>query len=69
MLFTVDKSAYIERVWDFTQYNSNCYMYKTRLGAGTIAWVVELPEGALVTRYLLEFAGCSTKIAGSASRL
>lgn len=62
-LYSIDSTdySYIQRVWDFAQYHS-LPMYKARLGLGVISWVIELPEGKLRTRYLLEFAGLSTEL-------
>lgn len=65
-LYTIDRvdPNYLERVWSFAQYN-NLYMYKTRITSSIIAWVIELPPGAVTTRYILEFGDNSTNVMGT----
>jgi hypothetical protein len=56
--------AHINRVWDWCQYSGrDIPMYKTRVSAGHIAWVVELdPTDKSSTFFLLNFSHLVTAI-------
>ena len=65
-IYTIDRTdwPFLERVWDFAQAN-HIDMYKTRVTATIVSWVIALPEGKLTTRYLLEFGEYSTSVMGT----
>lgn len=54
----------LERVWAFAQYKS-LDMYKTRITQSWVGWVIEVPEGPMNTRFLLEFSQLSELLTGS----
>ena len=57
-MYTV--SHRIESVWDWCQWR-RVDMYRTRIGRGTVAWVVEVPA-PLLPRFLSEFSQCVQEI-------
>ena len=62
-LIESSKDNIIERVWDYVQSTrDHMYMYKTRLSAGTIVWVVEMPRDSLESMFLLQFSNYVSSI-------
>ena len=53
----------LERVWSFAQYKG-LDMYKTRITESWVAWVIQVPEGPMTTRFLLEFSNVSELLTG-----
>jgi hypothetical protein len=48
---------HINRVWDWCQFQGrDIPMYKTRIGAGLIGWVIELDNSSTRTIFLLNFS-------------
>ena len=65
LLYTLSCSeSGLERVWAFAQYKG-LNMYKSRITASLVSWVIEVPEGAMNTRFLLEFSQYATQITGT----
>ena len=48
---------HINRVWDWCQFQGrDIPMYKTRISAGTIGWVIELEDSPVRSIFLLNFS-------------
>lgn len=48
---------HINRIWDWCQFQGrDIPMYKTRISAGTIGWVVELADSPVRSIFLLNFS-------------
>ena len=65
MLFTVNNSSKIDAIWSFVEsrsQESEIYMYRPRISPGHVAWVVEILEPIVITRFLLEFSQSVTHI-------
>jgi hypothetical protein len=57
--YLIETSNYdhINRIWDWCQFSGrDIPMYKTRIGAGLVGWVVELDSSSTRTIFLLNFS-------------
>lgn len=67
-VYAIETSDYvrINRIWDLCQYSGrNVPMYRARLSAGWISWVVELDDSSWSTRILLEHSEYLTCLTGT----
>lgn len=55
--YLLNNSNHLESVWAWVQSHGDpCYMYKTRLTAGTSGWVIEVPKDRRQTLFLIHWA-------------
>lgn len=60
--YIITNRSSLEPIFLFAQ-QRDLYMYKTRVSKGNIQWVIEVPPGKILTRFLLEYANSVERIA------